>query len=88
MIARPWDLSDVRETRRLNGQRNTEPYTIPVCGTISDVRGRRQGHLIKESNQDSQIAFPLPLYPVVFFFFNSKILNFNYTKTNREHFYC
>lgn len=71
MIALLWDLSDVRETRRLNGQRNTEPYTVPGCGTISDVRGRPQGHLIKESNQDFQIAFPLPLYPVVFFSFST-----------------
>lgn len=73
MIVHPWDLSGVRETRRPNGQQNTEPHTRFTRGNVPDVRGRCQGH--KESNQNSQIAFLLPL--ILFFFFpNFKIYIF------------
>ena len=76
MIACPWYLSDLgKQEERLKGELNTQPQTRPVCGTFPYVGERLQGHLFKESNQDSQIVFPPPLYPFFFFFLHYKIHN-------------
>jgi hypothetical protein len=69
----PRYLSDVREPRRKAKGRIEHSAPSEICTWDFFMREEALRCCIKESNQDSQIAFPFPLHLIVFSLFNHRV---------------